>query len=69
MSNLVHNERAKLMATFFNNLGVVAFATGAILPIFQSQADNLPWLGLIIGVPAGLFFAFAGQSILKQLKE
>ncbi len=30
MSNLVHNERAKLMATFFNNLGVVAFATGAI---------------------------------------
>jgi hypothetical protein len=32
MGNLVHNERIKLRAAFFNNIGVAAFVTGIIVP-------------------------------------
>ncbi|MER9405932.1 hypothetical protein NKI36_18045 [Mesorhizobium caraganae] len=40
-SKLVRNERLKMSATFFNNLAVAAFATGAILPILSMTAATL----------------------------
>lgn len=33
MSDLVHDERVKVVATFCNNLTVVCFATSAITPL------------------------------------
>ena len=36
MSNLIHNERLKYAATFFNNVGVASFAVGGALPILTA---------------------------------
>ncbi len=70
MADLVHNERVKYRATFFNNVGIVAFSTGGILPILQGQ----PSLGIHIGVfsvggiVAAVFVAIS-QWMLAELKE
>jgi hypothetical protein len=40
MSTLVHNERLKLRATFFSNLGIAAFIACFITPGFFEFADS-----------------------------
>lgn len=77
MSNLVHNEKVKLIATFFNNFGIATFVASALAPLFQilyaGQAEAMPkWLvATIIGVGmvAGVMFHFIGAHQLNQLKE
>lgn len=34
MSNLVHNEQVKYKVTFFNNIAIASFVTGAVAPVF-----------------------------------
>jgi hypothetical protein len=36
MSNLVHNEQTKMLASAFNNLGVISLATGLIAPLISA---------------------------------
>lgn len=36
MSDLVHNERTKLIATLMNNVGVAVIVSGTIAPLFGS---------------------------------
>jgi hypothetical protein len=42
MSNLVHNERTKMLANLFNNLGVVSLASGVLGPIFSARISATP---------------------------
>jgi hypothetical protein len=37
MSNLVHNERTKLGATFLNNIGVASIAVGGSYVFFRPR--------------------------------
>ncbi|MDF3153253.1 hypothetical protein P3C58_14850 [Mesorhizobium sp. XAP10] len=73
MSNLVHNEQVKLGATFFNNLGVAAFATGAIIPIVSltalGKSDLATWLPFAGGAGIGVFFHYMGHRALRELKD
>ena len=70
MSNLVHNERVKYRATFANNMGSAAFATGTILPFVQAE----PSVGMHIGVfgvggLVAMAFVALSQWMLAELKE
>jgi hypothetical protein len=72
MSNLVHNERMKYTATFFNNTGVAAFVAGAIIPVFASPRPSEAVFLLYIGSGAllGLMFHFIALfAFLSKLKE
>jgi hypothetical protein len=71
MSNLIYNERVKYAATFFNNLGVAAFATGAILPLFLTDLSTkgLAWITLAVGVLLGTFLLFCAYHLLGGLNE
>jgi hypothetical protein len=73
-SKLVHNESLKLAAGFLSNLGVAAFATGAIIPSistgpasesvfhnFLGRRDHRNCL-FIFGVP----FAWRAEEIMKR---
>jgi len=40
MSDLIHNERVKLRATFLSNLGIAAFIACFITPGFFAFADT-----------------------------
>jgi hypothetical protein len=71
MANLVHNERIKYAATFFNNLGVLSMGTGAIIPMFsldERVRSSAPFF-LAAGVVLGVFFLFSAYRLLGYLKE
>jgi hypothetical protein len=50
MSDIVHNERQKLLATAANNLGVGAIISGFVMPLaanyINSFASALIWTGI-----------------------
>lgn len=71
MSNLIHNERVKYAATFFNSLGVVSFATGVILPTLSLDPYVRAWAPLLFvaGIFLGLAFMFSATYMLGSLKE
>jgi hypothetical protein len=54
MSDLIHNERVKLRATFLNNLGIAAFIACFITPGFFAFADTR--IERLIMVLIGLIF-------------
>ena len=71
MSNLVHNERTKLTATFFNSIGITAFIGGGVIPLFSvdpTVRGNLE-LYLTVGAGIGVFAFFIGFMLLGGLKE
>jgi hypothetical protein len=70
VSNLIRNERIKYWATFFNNIAVISFATGGIVPIFQEHAGFWVFAGsLLIGFFVALSFIALSQLELGRLKE
>jgi hypothetical protein len=70
MSNLIHNERVKYRATFFNNAGILAFTTGGIFPILQGQPNVGFHIGaLSIGGLVAAGFVAISQWMLSDLKE
>jgi hypothetical protein len=70
MSNLVHNERIKLGATFLNNIAVAAVAVGAVLRLFGASESNPVSVVIVFGC---LFFGLTcfgmAYSTLGGLKE
>jgi hypothetical protein len=58
MSNLVHNERTKMLANLFNNLGVVSLASGVLAPVFSVRLSATP-----IGFSNGGYAIFQGLSL------
>jgi hypothetical protein len=71
MNKLVHNERVKYAVTFFNNLGVAAFAGGAIVPLFSQDpaVKSHQWALLTAGVVLRLFLMSSAYRVLGSLKE
>jgi hypothetical protein len=70
MSNLVHNERTKLGATFLNNIGVASIAVGGFLRLFSASESN-PVPVAIVFASAFLGFVLFGMAYatLGGLKE
>lgn len=70
MSNLIHNERIKYWATFFNNIAVISFATGGIVPAFQEHVGFWFFAGsLLLGLLVAFGFIALSQWELGRLKE
>ena len=73
MSKLVHNERLKYIATFFNNLGLAFLIAGALgstakVPMFDMDIET--WKFAALGIFACIFcVGFAQVAILRHLKE
>ncbi|CAO4182082.1 amino acid transporter [Methylorubrum populi] len=68
----IHNERAKLTATYVNGVAIAVFAVGGLAPIFAVRPSGSP--------PAGTLFAsafclcisailhWAARRFLKELR-
>jgi hypothetical protein len=70
MSNLIYNERVKLRATFFNNIGVASVAVGGFLRLFSASEDNPVSVIIVFACVAfGMVCAGMGYAMLGQLKE
>lgn len=75
MSNLVHNEQVKLMASFFNNLAVASLAAGFVGPMISliTVPGSIPRSVYAVLVSAGLalsmLFVGCARAILSKLKE
>jgi hypothetical protein len=71
MSNVVHNERVKLRATFLSNLGIAAFIACFITPGFFEFAETrierlaMALIGLVF---CGILHVLA-TSKLNELRE
>ncbi|WP_368507903.1 hypothetical protein [Bradyrhizobium lupini] len=71
MGNLIHNEKAKLHATYLNNLGVAALVGGIIAPVFGSNTGSVFTVAgsfLFGGLMSAIFHAGA-LWCLSDLKE
>jgi hypothetical protein len=74
MSNLVHNERTKMAASFFNSVAVVCLGTGIAIPtISMSIADKPVEVHSFAPFALGTFFSLLSitiaRTILGHLKE
>lgn len=70
MSNLVHNERTKLWATFLNNIGVASIAVGGFLRLFSASESNPVSVVIVFScVFLGLFLFGMAYATLGQLKN
>jgi hypothetical protein len=70
MSNLVHNERTKLWATFLNNIGVASIAVGGFLRLFSASENNPVSVVIVFScVFLGLMLFGMAYVTLGQLKE
>jgi hypothetical protein len=62
MSNLVHNEQTKMLASLFNNLGVASLATGILAPAMSARPSATP-VGVSEGGHAIFFAGLTGNAI------
>jgi hypothetical protein len=67
MSNLIHNERLKYAATFFNNVGVASFAVGGVLPMLTNANPPVVFVGAAFTF--GIVCLFMAYRLLGSLKE
>ncbi|MGB9349939.1 MAG: hypothetical protein WCB61_08590 [Pseudolabrys sp.] len=69
-SVLVHNEWAKLAATFCNSSAVAAFVGGVIAPMFSDKFNTLWKKGGIwlLGMIVAVLFHFIGRAFLSTLR-
>jgi len=71
MSNLVHNERLRLRATFLSNLGIAAFIACFVTPGFFEFAETrierlvMAVIGLVF---CGILHVLASNK-LNELRE
>jgi hypothetical protein len=77
MSNLVHNERIKLLAGALNNLGVGGALAGTVLPLVNHPLINRPegmftldntYL-FMSGYSMWVFFGLSAQWVMRFLVE
>jgi hypothetical protein len=70
MSNLVHNERTKLWATFLNNIGVASIAVGGFLRLFSASESNAVSVATVFScVFLGFILFGMAYATLGHLKE
>lgn len=70
MSNLVHNEKVKLQATYINNLGVATFVAGIFGFIAMGRSSIWMFLlALSIGLSGSVSLHFIAKKCLNALQE
>lgn len=73
MTNFVKNEQVKLSATYFNNLAVAAFATGAIIPAVSlstvGRSNIAIYLPLVMGFGISFLLRVISHRTLLLLKD
>jgi hypothetical protein len=71
LGNLIHNERIKLTATFYNNLAISAVVAGVIVPLFSRDEKVLEfqWLFMFGGFAMAAGLKAAAYVFLRHLKE
>ena len=74
MSNLIHNERIKLMATYWNNLAVGVFLGGILVPtvgfISSNKIDHTYAITFVgVGLVASAVMSQGGVWMLRHLRE
>jgi hypothetical protein len=42
-ANIIFNERVRLTAMTFNNLGIISMSTGVIAPVYESYVNHDPF--------------------------
>lgn len=74
--SLIHNERLKLLATGFNNLGIASIVSGFLAPagaqLYGTMAVEDAWRGVAlftIWLSLGVLLMCYAQSVLGGLKE
>lgn len=70
-SNLVFNERVRLAAMGFNNLGIIAMSTGVIAPVYDSYVDHDPFkieTSSYVVLALGLALIAIAQFLLGRLR-
>ncbi|HEV2186579.1 MAG TPA: hypothetical protein VGR70_05200 [Stellaceae bacterium] len=70
-SNIVFNERVRLAAMAFNNLGLVSMSTGVIAPVYESYVSHDPFeveVSSFVVLALGLGFVVAAQLLLGRMR-
>ena len=74
--SLIQNEKAKLHATFLNNVGVGCITAGVVAPTFALLLTEIPSSRLltitlvsVIWFLVGLLLHSWGQATLERMKE
>src|ERR1700704_4467443 len=62
MGVMVNNERVKMLGLFFNNLGVAAIVSGALIPLMPEHSS----IEFLLTGPVGGILAF-GSATLAQV--
>ena len=71
MSNIVFNERVRLAAMAFNNLGIISMSTGVIAPVYESYINHDPFeieTSSFVVLALGLGLIGIAQSLLGRLR-
>ena len=71
-SRMIFNERVRLGAMSFNNLGIIAMSTGVIAPVYESYVDNDPFevhMSSFVVLGLGLVLICIAQGLLSLLRE
>lgn len=71
-AELVFNERLRLAAMTFNNLGLVAMSTGVIAPVYESYVDHHPFqieTSSFVVMALGLCFIATAHFLLGRLRS
>jgi hypothetical protein len=70
-SSLVFNERVRLAAMAFNNLGIISMSTGVIAPVYESYISHDPFeieTSSFLVLALGLGFVAIAQFLLGRLR-
>jgi hypothetical protein len=68
MGNLIHNERMKLHASFFNNIAVGLFISSAVVPVLGSSFTQAIAVGLPGTILALISRHFAHKALGKLIE-
>jgi hypothetical protein len=70
-SSLIFNERVRLAAMVFNNLGVISMSTGVIAPVYESYVSHEPFqieTSSFVVLALGLILVAIAQFLLGRLR-
>ena len=63
------NERLKLMATFFNGIGVASLVAAIVTPYLNGESRLLTWSTAVIGLFFAVVLHLLGQFVLTYWKS
>jgi hypothetical protein len=71
LGNLVHNDRIKYAATFWNGISITAVGAGMIVPLFNLDpvVDRYRFVFIGVGAILGVMCRIISHFTLRHLKE